>query len=176
MGGTLPFSEPGPSLQEVFRQYLPFITLALTILFGPQLAVKLRIAGIKSAKAGGKIYYRLVMGGILVGLLFALYQWAITASSGIQIQLILRKGLLITSIVLYLVGFALLFLATYQSKLPSSDNSDLLELGALFFPLLFVPIAIMLVIPVPMGNITASWLLPLGEIVWVIATILVVKD
>jgi len=25
MGGTLPFSEPGPSLQEVFRQYIPFL-------------------------------------------------------------------------------------------------------------------------------------------------------
>jgi hypothetical protein len=176
LGGTLPFSEPGPSLQEVFRQYIPFLVMVLTIVLGPQLAIKLRTAGIKNEKSGGKIFYRLVLGGILVGLLFTLCQWAISASSGIQILITLRKGLLITSIVLYLVGFALLFWITYQNKLASSDNSDLLGLGALFFPLLFVPIVILLAIPVPMGNYTDSWLLPLIEFAWVIAATWVVKE
>jgi hypothetical protein len=64
MGGTLPFSEPDPSLQEVFRQYLPLLVMVLTIVLGPQLAAKLRIAGYESAKAGGKIFYRLALGGI----------------------------------------------------------------------------------------------------------------
>ena len=70
MGGTLPFSEPGPGLQEVFKQYLPFMVMALTIVLGPQLGVKLRIAGHQCAEAGGKIYYRLAMAGILLGLFY----------------------------------------------------------------------------------------------------------
>jgi hypothetical protein len=78
--------------------------------------------------------------------------------------------------ILFLIGFALLFLATYQSKLPLSDNSDLLELGALFFRLLIVPIVIMLANQVTVGNFTAGWLLPLEEIAWVITAIWVVKD
>ena len=56
MGGTLPFSEPGPGLLEVVRQYLPFVVLAMTLVLGPQLGVKLRIAGYESAKGGGKSF------------------------------------------------------------------------------------------------------------------------
>ena len=68
MGGTLPFSEPGPSLQEVIRQYLPFLAMVLTIVLGPQLAVKLRAVGYECKNVGGKIFYRLALGGILLGL------------------------------------------------------------------------------------------------------------
>jgi hypothetical protein len=175
LGGTLPFSESGPSLQEVFRQYIPFLVMVLTIVLGPQLALKLRIVGHESADVGGKTFYRLALGGILLGLLFTLFQWIIS-SSEVTIQLALRKGLFITSILLYLVGFGLLVWATYQSKLLSSNNRGLLKLGALFFLVPFVPIVILLAIPVPMGNYTDSWLVPLVEIVWLIATILVVKD
>jgi hypothetical protein len=175
LGGTLPFSESGPSLQEVFRQYIPFLVMVLTIVLGPQLALKLRIFGHESADVGGKTFYRLALGGILLGLLFTLFQWIIS-SSEVTIQLALRKGLFITSILLYLVGFGLLVWATYQSKLLSSNNRGLLKLGALFFLVPFVPIVILLAIPVPMGNYTDSWLVPLVEIVWLIATILVVKD
>jgi hypothetical protein len=77
--------------------------------------------------------------------------------------------------VLFLVGFLLLMWATYQSKVPSSDNSVLLELAALFFPLLFLPAIILLAIPVLLGNSTSNWLLIMAEIGWVIAAVLVVK-
>jgi hypothetical protein len=175
MGGTLPFSEPGPSLQEVFRQYIPFLAMVLTLVLGPQLAVKLRSLGHESAEAGGKIFYRLALGGLLLGLVFTLVECAIM-TNGVSILHAIRQGLLIAAVVLYLVGFALLQWATYQSKLPSSDNSNLLELAALFLPILFVPIVIFLAIPIPMGSNTKSWLLPVAEIGWVIATTLVVKD
>jgi hypothetical protein len=173
MGGTLPFSEPGPSLQEVFRQYIPFLVMVLTLVLGPQLAVKLRALGHGSAKVGGKIFYRLALGGILLELVLSLMQWAII-TNGINILLSIREVLLIAALILYLVGFGLLLWATYRSKLPSSDNSNLLELAGLFFPLLFVPLMIFLAIP--MDIYTKGWLLPVAEGAWVIAAVLVVKD
>ncbi len=173
IGGTLPFSEPGPSLLEVFRQYLPFLVMVLSIALGPQLAVKLRLIGFESAKAGGKIFYRLTLGGVLLGLLFTLLQWSMLIS-GISIKLTIMQLLLISAIILYLVGFALLMRASYQSKLPSSDNSNLIELAALFLPLIFLPLVLLLAIS--MDNYTKSWLLPLAEMAWVIASALVVKD
>ena len=175
MGGTLPFSEPGPGLQEVLKQYLPFMVMVLTIVLGPQLGVQLRIAGYQCAEAGGKIFYRLALGGILLGLFYVNLQWAIT-SSGFTSRLLIREALLVSAIVLYLVGFALLIWATHKNKLPSSDNSSLIELAALFLPLLFLPVMIFLVIPFSISNSTVRWLLPIAEIGWVIASTLVVKD
>ena len=175
MGGTLPFSEPGPSLMEVFRQYLPFLVMALAVVLGPQLAAKLRTLGQQSGKAGGKFFYRLILGGILLGLLFALFQWAIM-SSGFDVQTAALKALLIVATMLYLAGFALLMWAAYRSKLPSDDNSNLVELAALFLPLMFVPLAILLAVPISFGTSSASWMLPLAEIAWVVAAVFVVKD
>jgi hypothetical protein len=175
MGGTLPFSEPGPSLMEVFRQFIPFLVMALAVVLGPQLAVKLRLMGQQSAKAGGKIYYRLVLGGVLLGLLYALLQWA-DMSSGFAFRHSARVALLIVSIMLYLVGFVLLMWATYNSKLPSDDNSNLVELAALFLPLMFVPLVILLASPITYGISSAGWLLPLAETAWVVAAVFIVKD
>ncbi len=175
MGGTLPFSEPGPSLMEVFRQYLPFLVMALAVVLGPQLAVKLRTMGQQSAKAGGKIFYRLVLGGILLGLLFALLHWA-TMSSGFDTRPAAMKVLLVGAIALYLIGFTFLMWATYRSKLPSDDNSNLVELAGLFLPLIFVPLAILLATPITISAPSMGWLLPLAEIAWVVAAVFVVKD
>jgi hypothetical protein len=175
LGGTLPFLELGPSLLELFRQYLPFLAMVLTIIFGPQLAAKLRMIGYKSAKAGGKIFYRLALGGMLLGLLYTLIEGSSSRSDDVNILLSTRNGLVISALVLFLVGFLLLMWATYQSKVPSSDNSVLLELAALFFPLLFLPAIILLAIPVLLGNSTSNWLLIMAEIGWVIAAVLVVK-
>lgn len=175
MGGTLPFSEPGPSLQELFRQYLPFLAMVLTIALGPQLTVKLRIVGHDSSKAGGKISYRLALGGILLGLVLTLLQSAII-SSGLNILLTVRQVMLVAAVALYLAGFALLVRAAKYSILLSSDNSNVLQLAALFIPLLCVPIVILLAIPIGMGSYSRSWLLPLAVIAWVIAAVWMVKD
>jgi uncharacterized membrane protein YhdT len=175
MGGTLPFSEPGPSLQEVFRQYLPFLVMAMAIVLGPQLAVKLRIVGYDHVKAGGKIFYRLGLGGILLGLVYTLMQWAM-ATSGVRISQAIQHALLLAAIGLYILGFALLIWATIQNKSPSGDYSRLFELAALFLPLMFVPVAILLAIPISIGNFRESWLLLIAEIVWVAIVVWVVKD
>ena len=175
MGGTLPFSEPGPGLQEVVRQYLPFMVMAMTLLLGPQLAVKLRIAGYESAKAGGKIFYRLVLGGILISLIDVLILLATTAS-GFTALSITKQVLLVGAILLFLVGYALLIWAAYRSKLPSSDNSNIIELAALFLPLLFLPFVIILAIPSALYSFTNTLLVPTSEMAWVIASTLVVKD
>ncbi len=123
MGGSLPFSEPGPSLQEVFRQYLPFVAMVLTFVLGPQLGVKLRIAGHLCAQAGGKIFYRLALGGILLGLFYKCLKVA-EKLSGFSSRLIVEQVLIVSAIVLYLVGFGLLTWATFKSKLTSSDNTS----------------------------------------------------
>jgi hypothetical protein len=175
MGGTLPFTEPGPSIAEVFRQYLPFLATSLTLIFGPQLAVKLRVIGSQYAKEGGKTFYRLALGGILLGLLFSFTQFA-TLTSGVNVHLSISKGLLVISIILFLVGFLLLLWTAHHNKLPSSDNSDTVELAALFFPLLFVPLVLILVLQVLQATYSESWLRPLIEMVWVGATALAIKD
>jgi len=78
--------------------------------------------------------------------------------------------------VLFLVGYALLIRATYKSKLPSSDNSSLLELAVLFFPLMLLPVVIILAIPIMSGHTTMNWLMTVGVLAWVIASVWVVKD
>jgi hypothetical protein len=63
--------------------------MALMFVVGPQLAVNLRIVECESVKSGGKIFYQLALGGILLALLITLLQWAIF-SSGFTILLTLR--------------------------------------------------------------------------------------
>jgi hypothetical protein len=50
-----------------------------------------------------------------------------------------------------------------------------LELGLLFLPLLFTPLAILLAFSLTVGNVKI-WLVLLVEIGWVIASILVVRE
>jgi hypothetical protein len=104
----------------------------------------------------------LALGGILLGLLIALMEWVISMSS-VNILLSTRKVLLAAAMALYFVGFALLLWATHISKSTSSDNSNLLELAALFFPLLFTPLVIFLAVPNLTGNYTISWLLTVAD-------------
>jgi hypothetical protein len=176
MGGTLPFSEPGPSLLEVFRQYIPFLFIVLTIVLGPQLAVKLREVGRESAKADGKIFYRLTLGGLLLGLVFTLLQFA-NMSSGFNIPRKITQVILIAAVVLYLVGFTLLIWAVRHNESLSSDISLVLRLPVLFILLPCVPIVLFLAIPnVIMGSYPESWLYLAAEIAWEFASIWMVKD
>jgi hypothetical protein len=176
MGGTLPFSEPRPSLQEVFKQYIPFLAMVLVIGLGPQLAIKLREVGRESAKAGGKIFYRLALGGLLVGLVLTLLQWAII-SNGLNIVMTARQVILIAALVLYLAGFTLLVWAVMHSDGLSRDNSLVLRLPSLFILLPCVPAVMLLAIPnVIMGSSQESWLYLAVEIAWVFAVMWVVKD
>jgi hypothetical protein len=175
MGGTLPFSEPGPSLQEVLRQYLPFLAMVLTIVLGPQLAVKLRAVGHKSAKMGGKIFYRLALGGLLLGLAMTMMQWQI-AISGMYIPLKVVQVGFVVSAILYLVGFVLLVWSVKRSE-EFSDKKDLaLQWVALFILLPFVPIVILLAIPSVILDHTETCLLSLAVIGWVFAAAWMVKE
>jgi hypothetical protein len=98
------------------------------------------------------------------------------ATSGVRISQAIQHALLFAAIGLYILGFALLIWATIQRKSPSGDYSHLLELAALFLPLMFVPVAIILTIPISTGHELANWLLPMAEIVWVAIVVWVVKD
>jgi hypothetical protein len=175
MGGTLPFSEPGPSLQEVFRQYLPFLAMVLTIVLGPQLAVKLRAVGYESKNVGGKISYRLALGGILLGLAMTLMQWEMALSDFSIPQKVIQLSFIVSAM-LYLVGCVILMLSAKRSE-EFSDKKDLaLQLVALFILLPFVPLVILLAIPSGVMQYTESWLFSLAVIGWVVAAAWVVKD
>ena len=166
-GGTLPFYEPGPSLQEVFRQYLPFLAMVQALVLGPQLAVKLRILGRKSTAAGGNIFYRLVLGGLLLGFVLILLKSA-DVSSGMYIPRIVGQVGLIAAIICYLAGFTLLVWASLHSEALSGDNVLVLKLAALFILLPCVPIVLFLAIPNGIvGNNLQGWLFSVAEIVWV---------
>ena len=175
MGGILPFSEPGPILQEVFRQYLPFLAMVLTIVLGPQLAVKLRAVGYECKNVDGKIFYRLALGGILLGLARTLMQWEM-ASSDFSIPQKVMQVIFIASVMLYLVGFVFLAWSAKRSE-EFSDKKDLaLQLVALFILLPFVPIVILLAIPYGIMDHTETWLLSLAVIGWVFAAAWMVKE
>lgn len=175
MGGMLVFSEPGPGLQEVIRQYLPFLAMVLTIVLGPQLAVKLRAVGYESKNVGGKIFYRLALGGILLGLAMTMMQRE-NVSSNLDIPQKVMQLSFIASVMLYLVGFIFLAWSAKRSE-EFSDKKDLaLQLMALFILLPFVPIAILLAIPYGIMDHTKTWLLSLAVIGWVIASAWMVKD
>jgi hypothetical protein len=175
LGGTLPFSEPGPSMLEVFRQYIPFLAMTLTIILGPQLAVKLRALSRQSAEAGGRVFYRLVLGGTLLGLIYVILQW-ITISSSNHILLIIGNTFLIAGVILYLTGYALLFWASFKIKRLTHDNHDVIQLAALFIPLLFVPLIMFLALPISTGDLSRSWMVSTAMIIWVVAAVWMVKD
>ena len=112
--------------------------MVLTIVLEPQLAVKLRAIAQENAETGRKIFYRLALGGLLIGLVWTLLQWSIIIS-GVHFLLTARQVMLIAAATLYLLDFALLNWAVLHSKLLSSDISNVLQLAALFIPLLFIP-------------------------------------
>jgi hypothetical protein len=150
--------------------------MVLTIVLGPQLAVKLREVGRESAKAGGKIYYRLALGGLLLGLVLTLLQFA-NMSNGFNIPHIVKQVILIAALVLYLVGFTLLVWAVRHNESLSGDFSIVLRLPVLFILFPCVPIVLLLAIPnVIMGSYPESWLYLVAEIAWLFAAIWVVKD
>jgi hypothetical protein len=175
MGGNLLFSEPGSSLQEVFRNYLPFLAMVLTIVLGPQLAVKLRAVGYESKNVGGKIFYRLALGGILLGLAMTMMQWEISLSDLYIPQKVIQVCF-IASAMLYLVGFVFLAWSAKRSE-EFLDKKDLtLQLVALFILLPFVPTVILLAIPYGILEHTDIWLLSLAVIGWVFAAAWIVKE
>jgi membrane-anchored protein YejM (alkaline phosphatase superfamily) len=175
MGGTLPFSEPGPSLQEVFRQYLPFLAMVLSFVLGPQLAVKLRAVGYQCKNVGGKVFYRLALGGILLGLAMTMMQWE-RGLTDFDIPLKVMQVLFIASAMLYLLGFVLLAWSVKRNE-ELSDKKDLARhLVALFILLPFVPLVILHAVPYGVMSYTESWLLSLAVIGWVFVAAWMVKE
>jgi hypothetical protein len=175
MGGTLPFTEPGPSLQEVFRQYLPFVVMVLSIVLGPQLGVKLRAVGYECKSVGGKIFYRIALGGILLELAMTMMVWE-NALSDMNIPPTVTQVGFVASVMLYLVGFALLVWSVMRNEELSDKKDWVLQLVALFILLPFVPIVILLAVPYGGIDHTENWLLSLAGIGWVCAAAWMVKE
>lgn len=173
-GGTLPFSEPGPSLWVVTRQYLPFLVMSTAIILGPQLAVELRKMGRAAAAGGGKVSYRLALAGILFGTLLVLdhfndYPFLLRLAPRIDLGSIL----LVIAAGFYLTGFALLAWTLIQ---PAADKKRLITLAALFVLLPGVPVVIFTTFPgVLSGHYVPLWIVVL-ELLWVIASVWLVKD
>jgi hypothetical protein len=142
--------------------------MALTIVLGPQLALKLRAVGYECKKLGGKIFYRLALGGILLGLLMTLILWEDTLSGMDIPQKVMQVGS-ITSVLLYLAGFVLLAWSVKRSEEVLDKRYLLLQVVALFILLPFVPIVILLAIPYGVMNYSESWLLSLAVSAWVFA-------
>ncbi|MGE5223686.1 MAG: hypothetical protein ACM3PY_14710, partial [Omnitrophica WOR_2 bacterium] len=180
MGGTRPFTEPGPSMLEVFWQYSIILAVALSIALGPQLAIKLRKLGYASAETGGKIFYRLALGGVLLGLAVALLQWERSLGILTLPQNVLpsaRQVGFILAALLYVAGFGLLVWAAMRGGAISGDDSAALRLPALFILLPGVPAVIFLAHPLlSVGHSSGNWLPVVVEIAWVAAAAWLVKD
>ena len=176
MGGTLPFSEQGPSPQEVLRQYLPFLAMAAAVALGPQMATALRAVGRESAKAGGKVFYRLALGGILLGLIVSVLQVGIASSDQF---LWLPKMIfqpwpgLFLAVGIYLVGIGLLTWAAMRCNVFEDRWSDL-RMTALAGLLPGIPLILLNVFPVLSGHTLQSWMIPALEMAWVGASAWVV--
>jgi hypothetical protein len=175
MGGNLLFSEPGSSLHEVFRNYLPFLAMVLTFLLGPQLAVKLRTIGYGIKSKSGKIFYRLALGGILLGLAMTMVQREMATSDFSIPQKVMQLSF-IASAMLYLVGFVFLAWSAKRSEEFSDKKELALQLVALFILLPFVPIVILLAVSYGIMVHTESWLLSLAVIGWVVAAAWTIKE
>lgn len=180
MGGTLPFSEPSPSWAEVWRQYVPFLAMTLAAVLGPQLAVRLREIGLSSAQSGGNLAYRLVLGGILLGLVTTLVTSSLLTGVPYPIRSILTATWQVgryAAAGLYLTGFVLLIKAALENEILSASYRTGLLLAALFVLLPGVVGVLYLAIPQVMtGKFEYGWLARGLELVWVAAAAWVVKD
>jgi hypothetical protein len=173
MGGTLPFTEPGPSLAEVWRQYLPFLAAVLSLALGPQLAAILRGIARGHAAPVGKVLYRLVLGGVLLGLVLLLLQWT-TLSSGtprwVQTVVAARQVWLAAAVLLYLGGFVALLWKVLFNAVRSGEYPAVLWLAALLLLLPGVPLVLFLALPISvLGVPTYAGPWPAVEIIWVFA-------
>lgn len=180
MGGTLPFSEPGPSLLEVARQYLPFLAAVLTFALGPQLAVKLRAVGRKSRAAGGSLFYRLALAGILLGLVAALLRFTDELSDSprwISELLAIWPLWIGLPVLLYLAGFLGLGLAArHPGALPAAGH-PVRALAALFILLAGVPLVLYLGVSITMTHRGPDvWPFFVAALAWALAAAWAVFD
>jgi hypothetical protein len=176
MGGTLPFTQPGPSLQEVLRQYLPFLAITAAVALGPQMAAALRAVGRKCEKAGGKVFYRLALGGILLGLVVSLLQFGKTSSdqflwlpylvSWPWLGLVLAEGI-------YVLGIGLLTRAAIRGNVFEERGSEL-RMAGLAGLLPGIPLLLLNLSPVLSGHTMQSWVILALELAWVGASAWVV--
>jgi hypothetical protein len=169
MGGTLPFTEAGPNLLEVLRQYLPFLAMTSAVALGPQMAAALRAVGQESKEDGGRAYYRLALGGMLLGLLVALLQFGIASSDQFlwlpKLLSLPWPGLLL-AVGIYLVGIGLLTSAAMRCNVFEDRRSDL-RMAALAGLLPGIPLLIMNMFPVMNGHTQQSWVILALELAWV---------
>ncbi len=150
LSGSLPYSEPVPSLRAVWKFFSPLFGATAALAIGPQLAVTLRELAQRSLPAG-KPVYRLPLAGLLLSLaatVFVLISSStesnrqmslLVPSYDVIIQIIFLSGMLF-----YVAGYFRLLLAMRRD--PRAFSNPLLEL-LLFITLPGVPLALTGVIP-----------------------------
>jgi hypothetical protein len=150
-GGTLPYTEPGPSLRVVLNQWAPMLAGASTLVLGPPLALKARELGRSCAQPGGKHSYRLALSGVLLGLLAALVHHFTLANSGLgRLESVFGTVFILASAagtVLYLAGYGLLVFSAIRSGDISGDDRAGLRLALLFLALPGVPLVLLNAVP-----------------------------
>jgi hypothetical protein len=182
LGGTLPYSEPGPSVRVVISQYLPFLAMVTSLALGPLLARQVRKMGTSSAAAGGKRWYRLALGGILMALILVILMNVAVFSDSFTLQgrlLSGLNGLLIIAELLFVSGYALLLRAAILTGELWIDNSAAPRLVLLFLCLAGLPLIIMHIIPGTGRGLEAVdpfYIMPILSLAWIAASVWVVKE
>jgi len=180
LGGTLPFSEPGPSMRVVLLQFIPFLSAVATLALGPQLAYRLRQLGRNGTGGQPCWFYRLAMGGLLVAILAVLCLNSMAWNIGSSFELAwnsrtgLQHGLgwiLVGGVSLYAAGFFLLLRALLLSDQVSGEIAAAIRLLALFVALPGVPFALLAAAQISFG--TGPLALPPGlqqvvEVAWLL--------
>ena len=120
MGGALPFSEPGPSLAAVFKNYVPILAISASLVLGPLLACIFRDLALRSVPYDAWSY-RLSLFGLLlllVGVVVASYistnferLWGPFPALTPSLSPLIGLGLLA-----YATGFLLMVRTAWQSS------------------------------------------------------------
>jgi hypothetical protein len=126
-GGTLSYSEPGPSPRVVIEQYVPFLAAMCSMILGPQIGARLRALGRASAAEGGNAASRLALGGILAAMTLLLFYFGRTINAPNLLSYTLTQTWLMKAVaaivaLVYLAGIAWLVWALIRSGALSGEQ------------------------------------------------------
>jgi hypothetical protein len=152
----------------------------LTLALGPQLAARLRDIGRKNRAAGGGLFYRLALAGILLWLAAALLRFTDELSDSprwIPELLAIWPLWIALPVLLYLAGFLGLGLAARHPDPQPADSCAARQLWALFILLAGVPFALYLGVTITMTHRAPYvWLFFVAALAWALAAAWVVSD